>query len=206
MPETKTIPDGYRTDARGRLVPKELIKPVDLLRDELVTELFTGALDLHDRMVTFKAKVFASVGTFAQMSAEEYGTAIGGRKGNISLYSFDGRFKIQVATADHIQFDERLQAAKALIDECIGEWSKGSSAEIRVLVQDAFRVDLEGNLNTGRILGLRRLEITDARWQRAMKAIGESVQVIGTKSYVRVYQRVGETDQYEAVTLDIAKA
>jgi hypothetical protein len=37
-----------------------------------------------------------------------------------------------------------------------------------------------------------------------MTAIGESVQVTGSKQYVRVYERIGQTDQYQPIPLDIA--
>ena len=37
-----------------------------------------------------------------------------------------------------------------------------------------------------------------------MQAIGDACQVVGSKSYIRVYQRVGDTDQYEPISLDIA--
>jgi hypothetical protein len=97
-----------------------------------------------------------------------------------------------------------LQAAKTLIDECIKAWSEGSSPEIQVLVQSAFETDKEGNLNHGRILSLRRYAIKDERWQRAMLAIGESIQVVGSKQYVRFYQRRDDTDQYDAIGLDFA--
>lgn len=36
-----------------------------------------------------------------------------------------------------------------------------------------------------------------------MKAIGESVQVIGTKQYVRFYERVGDSDRYAPISLDM---
>ncbi|HBD3577559.1 TPA: DUF3164 family protein, partial [Escherichia coli] len=62
----------------------------------------------------------------------------------------------------------------------------------------------EGNINTGRVLALRRLEIEDERWNNAMTLIGEAVQVIGSKSYIRVYERVGDSDEYRAIPLDIA--
>ena len=39
-----------------------------------------------------------------------------------------------------------------------------------------------------------------------MEAIGEAVQVVGSRSYIRVYERVGESDQYRAIPLDIAGA
>ncbi|ECZ4733075.1 DUF3164 family protein, partial [Salmonella enterica] len=51
---------------------------------------------------------------------------------------------------------------------------------------------------------LRRLDITDERWLKAMDAIGEAVQVVGSRSYIRVYERVGDSDQYRPIALDIA--
>lgn len=206
MSVTLVIPDGYKKDARGHLIPDTLVKPIDLTRDRLVLELIEKARVLHSLIATFKNSVFADVAAFVQLSGEEYGVKLGGKKGNVTLFSFDGAYKVLVATADKIMFDERLQAAKGLIDECIGEWSQGSRPEIMVLVQEAFQTDKEGNLNTARILGLRRLEITDERWQRAMTAIGESVQVVGSKQYIRFYERVGDTDQYIPISLDIATA
>jgi hypothetical protein len=201
-----TIPQGWMKDAQGRFIPPSLITSIDKARDALVVELAAKAKDVSKTLGEFKARAFGDVAAFVQLSAEQYETKVGGKKGNVTLYSFDGRYKVQVATADNIVFDERLQAAKALIDECIEDWSKGSSPEIQVLVQGAFQADKEGNLNTGRILALRRFDIQDARWKRAMTAIGESVQVVGSKTYVRVYERVGDTDQYVAITLDIAAA
>ncbi|MEN1610884.1 DUF3164 family protein, partial [Pseudomonas aeruginosa] len=94
--------------------------------------------------------------------------------------------------------------AKALIDECLHEWTEGARAEVITLINDAFRVDQAGNIRTGSVLALRRLQIDDERWQRAMQAIGEAVQVVSTKAYVRIQERVGDTDQYRSIPLDIA--
>lgn len=197
------VPAGYMRNAQGHLVPLELVKPIDQERDRLVRELVALAKDLNARLVAGKSKMFGDVAAFVELSAEQYGVKRGGTKGNITLPTYDGAFKLQIATAENVTFDERLQAAKTLIDECINEWAKGSRPEIMVLVQQAFQTDKEGNLNVGRILGLRRLEIADPRWQEAMKAISESVQVIGTKQYVRLYERVGETDRYVPIALDM---
>lgn len=197
------IPEGYMRNAQGHLVPLELVKPIDQERDRLVRELVALAKDLNARLVAGKSKMFGDVAAFVELSSEQYGVKRGGTKGNITLPTYDGAFKLQIATAENVTFDERLQAAKTLIDECINEWAKGSRPEIMVLVQQAFQTDKEGNLNVGRILGLRRLDIADARWQEAMKAISESVQVIGTKQYVRLYERVGDSDRYVPIALDM---
>ncbi|KOP31795.1 sulfate transporter, partial [Xenorhabdus sp. GDc328] len=114
------------------------------------------------------------------------------------------RFKIQRAMQDRIAFDERLQAAKALIDECLADWTVDARPEIQTLINQAFITDKEGDINTGRVLALRRLGIDDERWVQAMVAIGEALQVVGSKSYLRVYERIGDTDRYQPIALDIA--
>lgn len=196
----------HMENAQGHWVPKSTIPEVDRAKDELVKEIVGKAKTLNEDIARFKAGTFGDIAAFVDLSAEKYGAKLRGAsgKGNITLMSFDGRYKVQRAISEHITFDEKLQAAKALIDECITDWAQGSREEIQVLVTSAFQVDKEGNINTGRVLGLRRLNITDERWQRAMTAISESVQVTGSKSYIRVYERVGDTDQYRAIPLDIA--
>ena len=198
------VPEGFRKDAKGCLVPEAMIRPIDRARDELVQELAQKAKAVSASLRAFKTESFADIAAFVDLSAEQYDVKLGGKKGNLTLYSFDGTFRVQVAIAEHMVFYERLQVAKQLIDECIVEWSQDSRDEIKVLVQAAFQTDKEGKINTGRVLALRRLDIRDAKWQKAMQAIGESLQVVGSKEYVRFYERVGDSDQYEPINLDVA--
>lgn len=198
------IQQDYKQDAKGRLVPLATIKPIDLARDQLVQEIVAKAKALNAALASFKSSVFADIGAFVELSVERYDTRLGGAKGNVTLVSFDGRFKVLRAIADTLTFDEGLQAAKALIDECVHEWTEGARSEIRALINDAFNVDKEGKISTGRILSLRRLDIQDEKWQRAMSALSDSVRVQCSRSYIRVYERVGDTDQYQAIPLDIA--
>ena len=199
-----TIPTGYKQDAKGRLIPLEAIKPIDLARDELVDDIVERARAVSQTLAAFKAGVFADIGAFIELSAERYDARIGGAKGSVSLVGFDGRYKVQRAMQDTLTFDEGLQAAKVLIDECVHEWSEGARPEIQALINDAFQVDRAGNISTGRILSLRRLDIQDEKWARAMQALGDSIRVQCSKSYVRVYERIGDSDQYRAIPLDIA--
>lgn len=193
----------YREDAAGRLIPVSMIKEIDLARDELVTDLAQRAEAMHAGLREFKRRVFDDLRAFIDLSAEQYGVALGGRKGNVTLVSFDGQYKVQLAVAERMVFDERLQAAKALVDECIVAWSETSRAEIKVLVNAAFQTDQEGRINTGRVLGLRRLDIRDPKWQLAMTAIGESLQVASSKEYVRFYKRIAG-NEYAPIPLDLA--
>jgi hypothetical protein len=203
---SKKVPEGFREDGQGRMVAVENIKEIDLLRDELVKELVDKARDVNATLAAYKTRAFGEIAAFISLSAEKYRVVLGGQKGNVTLLSFDGRYKIQRAIAESITFDERLKAAKELIDECLHDWTEGARSEIRTLITDAFRVDQEGNIRTGNVLALRRLDITDERWMRAMQAIGDAAQVVGSKSYVRVYERDDATGQYQQISLDIAGA
>lgn len=204
LQQNPKIPEGFMQDAKGALWPTESVREIDITRDELVREIVERAKLQQKHLVKFKAGVFGDIEAFIQLSGEKYGVKMGGTKGNVSLLSFDGRFKVQRAVSESLVFDERLQVAKELIDECIHVWSQGSRSEIRALINDAFQVDKEGRVNSARILSLRRLDIKDEQWNKAMQAIGESIQVSGSKTYFRVYERIGSTDQYEAISLDIA--
>lgn len=206
MSNIDTTPNGYMKDQAGRLVPIESVKPIDIERDKLVKEIIGRAKTLNGQIAEFKVAAFGDIAAFIELSAEQYGAKVGGTKGNVTLLSFDGKYKVQRAIAEHISFDERLQAAKALIDECIHDWSQDSRPEIKTLINDAFQVDKEGNINTGRVLGLRRMDIADERWNKAMQAIGDAVQVVGSKSYIRVYERDDETGDYNPISLDVAGA
>lgn len=198
------IPDGYREDAKGNLVPIAKIREIDLMRDNLVNEIVQEAIELSVLLKDYKANVFGNIAAFVQLSAEQYGAKLGGDKGNVTLVSFDGKYKIQRAYAESLVFDERLQAAKSLIDDCIGNWAEGANDNIRILVNGAFEVDKEGKINTTKVLSLRQYKIDDPEWLRAMDAISDSLRVAGTKAYVRIYKRIGDSDEYTPISLDIA--
>lgn len=199
-----TMLDGYMEDAKGNLIPEAKVKEVDKLRDELARGVVRGAKDLQTAMKAFRAATLGDIQAFAELSAEKYGAKRGGQKGNISLLSFDGRYKVQVQISEHLSFGEQLQAAKALIDECLTEWTQGSPDEIKAIINQAFAVDREGRVNTGAILGLRKLDIADPRWRQAMEAIADSLQVVGSKKLLRVYERREEDGTYQPIALDLA--
>jgi hypothetical protein len=196
--------NGGMYDPKGRWIPHRLIKPVDLARHQLVLELAAQAREVSDVIAAFKKRAMDDIQAFLELSAEQYGAKLGGAKGNLTLLSFDGRYKIIRSTADQLAFDERLQVAKALVDECIHEWAEGSRDEIRALVEHAFQVDKEGKVSAERVLGLRRIGIKHPKWTAAMEAISDSVRVVASKAYLRVYERVGDSNEYVPISLDAA--
>jgi hypothetical protein len=193
----------YMTDSQGRQVPVELVSEIDKLRDQTVRRIADEAMKMKEVLAAFKQRIRDDIYTFVELSANRFGKSWGGKKGNITLSAFDGKFRLIVAMDDQIVFDERLQVAREIIGECLDKWSDGARPEIRMLVNDAFQVDKTGKISTARVLGLRRLEIHDPDWQKAMRAITESIQVSGSKQYLRFYERDGN-GEYHQIPLDVA--
>lgn len=191
-------------DAKGRLVPRRLVRDVDLARDGIVRELIEKAMAHSALLAKFKRDVLNDIQAFTELSAEQYGVQLGGDKGNITLLTYDGKYKVTRQIADLLVFDERLQVAKQLVDECINEWSAGASDEIQALVAHAFQVDKAGKVSTERVLGLRKLAIDAPRWTAAMRAIADSIAVVSTSTYVRFYERIEGTEQWRPISLDFA--
>jgi hypothetical protein len=203
---TPTIPPGYWLDAHDNLIPESKVKPIDQLRHQVVTDLCRMAEVQAAALGKFKTDAMMEVASFCALSLDQYGVRTGGEKGNITLVSFDGRYKLVRQMQDKIVFGEQLMAAKALIDECVHLWAAGASDNIKVLVNHAFQADKEGKINTARVLGLRRLDIKDDKWLSAMQAIADSMQTASTKPYIRFYKRNALTLEYVPIVLDVAGA
>ena len=196
----------YLRDAKGSLVPIGAVKPMDLLIDELVRKKLRRARRLSKLLAAFRETTFDDVGELQALLAQEYGATLGGTKGNVTLTTFDGREKIQVASAERIVFGPELEIAKKLIDECLSEWSAESHEWIRALVHRVFDVDKEGQISHAGLFMLLRVNITEERWLRAMQAIRDSMRVSGSRRYTRFYDRPAGDVDWLGVKLDIANA
>ena len=202
----KKIVDGkeFLEDGNGGLIPVSAIKPIDLKRHEAVTSIMADTFKERDRLIEFKKSIWLRVQDFLAESAKDSGARkFGGAKGNVTLTSFDGKYKVMVAVNDTIQFNEKLQVAKQLIDKCVASWSEGVNENLRAIVDNAFNVGKSGLVSTSRVLGLRRLNIKDPTWKKAMDAITESMQVASSKTYMRFYERQSD-GSYKQIPLDVA--
>jgi hypothetical protein len=208
IPDGRQTVDGreYMENAEGGLTPLALVKPQDQMQDDLVRREIGFFIALSEQVARFKGHLFDNLGAFEALLAEQYGAKVGGPKGNKTLMTFDGLFKLQVQVADNIVFGPELQVAKTLVDECLNEWAAGSRDEIRAIVTRAFNTDKEGQINRSEVFMLLRLDISDARWKRAMEAIRDAMRIVGSKTYVRAFRRAAQDAPWEPITIDLAKA
>ena len=203
--ESTKVPDGFFKDAKNRLVPESMVRPIDRERDALVRSVVAKTEAMTESIAEWRKSVLGDINAFITLSAEQFGAKLGGQKGNVTLNTYDGSFKIVIAVSDVSNCDERINVAKALIDECIEDWSASSGPEIKIIVSDTFKVDGEGKVNPRKVLDLRKFVFDDPRWNRAMEAIADAIQVVSSKAYLRIYRRDPDTNAMIPYNLDGGK-
>lgn len=196
-------------DHKGSLIRDEVVKPKDKLEDQTVRKIIKFACDLSAQVARFKLHTMADLTALDELVAEKYGwIKLGNKgKGNRSYMTFDGLMKVSVQVADFMDYGPELQVAKALLDECLNEWSAEADPKIQTIVTQAFDTDQEGKVNRSKILMLLRLDVKDERWARAMDAIRDAQRPRSTKEYVRfAFRDHADAKNWTAITIDLASA
>ncbi|USE71491.1 hypothetical protein CTT31_20615 [Pseudoalteromonas maricaloris] len=200
------IPEGYMKDGKGNLVAIANIKQTDLIKDEFVKQAVALAEKQQKELAEFKRLQMEQADNFMELLAQEYDVNLGGKKGNVTLRSFDNKLAVSIQSQERIELGPEEKLATELIFQCLDEWSEGSNQNIKAVVKKAFSTDKQGKVNPQRILGLRRLEIVDetGKWHRAMDILAESINVIDSVRFIRFYKQDDHGND-NAVSLDIAK-
>ncbi|MEK0158308.1 DUF3164 family protein [Pseudoalteromonas piscicida] len=200
------IPEGYMKDGKGNLVAIANIKQTDLIKDEFVKQAVALAEKQQKELADFKRLQMEQADNFMELLAQEYDVNLGGKKGNVTLRSFDNKLAVSIQSQERIELGPEEKLATELIFQCLDEWSEGSNQNIKAVVKKAFSTDKQGKVNPQRILGLRRLEIVDetGKWHRAMDILAESINVIDSVRFIRFYKQDDHGND-NAVSLDIAK-
>ena len=200
------IEDGFWIDKKGEKVHPDLIKADDKLKDDVVEKLCQKAKGVSQHIFDFKQLAFSEVEEFYNLLLEKYKVDIkkNSKKGNLTLENYSGTFKVIIAVADRIAFDEKLTIAKTKIDEYLHEVTENASADIQTLITKAFEVDKKGDISPKKIMALKAYDIKHKKWLEAMGIIDEATEIVSSKNYIRFYSRKRIEDAYVQIQLDIA--
>lgn len=194
-------------NSAGQAVPAQYVPPRDKKASALVARHIKAAAALSKKLRELREAVLGDIDAFVDWSASANGVeAPGGEKGNINLTSFDGLTQIRIRKPEYIEFDERLQHAKGLIDQFIS--GQTPDARSRVLIQminAAFTTTRDGRLRADAICAVqRRINLHDQLWTRAMQLIESSKQAVKAKTYIRFYARPDTESDWTMIPLNIA--
>lgn len=198
--------NGLWVNKKGEGTHPDLIRADEKIKDELVEKLIVQAVDISSILNRFKKDALGEVNDYFDLLLQNYhlDALKNSKKGNITLENYSGTMKVQIQNADSVSFDEKLQIAKIKIDECLHELTEGSSPEIKTLITKAFEVDKKGDINAKKILALKSYDISHPKWIEAMIIIDESIEIVGSKAYIRFYTRESTNKEYKLISLDLA--
>lgn len=195
---------GEWINRNGKPIPMKNIPKHIRRRDKTVGAIMKLALKLQERMKSDKAKMHKLVNDYCKYVAEVKDSSDLTPEGNLQLSDYANLNLVSLYQNQIIGFDEQLNVAKGIINKCLVKWSKGSNVNLRIIVDNAFKIDNKGNLNRATILGLTQIEINDKNWQKAISLIKSSIFTKDTKQYLKIAMRSDTKQKFEGVTLDMS--
>jgi len=197
------VPEGYMRDSQGRLVHESTLSEADAMRKRLVTDLVSRAIGEAAAVTKFVEAAYAELYSFCQLSAERFGVRWG-ETDSFSMTSICGRFKIACDVDQGIAINESVGAAKALLDECLSDWSAGGKPQAVALLANTFRPTRNGKLSLTRLFDLLRNRdkpefVGEEKFQRLCDALEAAIQTTGKRRYMRFYARRTPADKWEMV-------
>ena len=188
-------------DDAGLECPVKYIDKKVLTRHNVVEKVLKKVEKAQQELVSLKKDLFKEVKGYLDQVASEYGEDW---KGNAKLLNFNKTKEVEMSICRCIAFDERLNIAKAKIDDCLKRWSGTASDELKILVLRAFNVDKKGNVDVRQILGLKQFRFEDPVWQEAMQIIDESITTTNSKEYMSFSVRDNPRGQFKNISLNFS--
>lgn len=189
-------------DSNGNEVPTKYVSKYDKARDKVVNRIHKRFLVARKQLETLVAESIAELQELSHLK-ESLGT-----KGNYSASSFNGLARVSIRQRFDIRLDERVAKAREMmlgyIDGVLSRVGDADAQALRLIVNEAFRVNSSGFLSTGRIMSLLRMEINNADWVQAKLLLQDSLKPQKGKQYLMCEARPDTQHDFQQVRLDIA--
>lgn len=195
---------GSWIDSAGNEIPAKYVPAHEKRRDLVVEKVFKKAKDLEDKMKKVKEQINEELKNYVKLLTSENKVSENW-KGNMQLSDFSGTIQVDLDIKDVVEFDERLNIAKGLIDEYLSEKCDASgNEELKMIVQQAFNIDKKGLVNHYMLKRLCKLKIKHKTWIKAVELIKESEKVTNTREYVVFRHRATPRDKWNTINLNFS--
>lgn len=188
--------------ARKVAIENEKRSAYEALKESMIYDLVTTALELQKQVQAFKNKSFEDMRTVYDL-LKEYANRSEDDKGNFQIISKDGTKKILFSRQDSGFFDERSkQAERHIIDFVNAQFAD------ELATKDLISSLLErkrGNLDIKLVQKLYAMEdrFDSENWKQGLKLLKESWQSGDSKFYVNFYVK-NENDEWKHVNINFS--
>jgi hypothetical protein len=172
-------------------VPVTAIGKIDLKKNQTAIKIAEKFKEMAVRLQNLKDFAFDAADEIYELQLKAYeidGRDVERMKGNFTFFSYDKRFKVEVNIGQRLEFDDKINLAKAEIDEYLKEITEGQNSDIMIIVNNAFTT-VRGKLDPKRILQLFSYQIKNVRWKKAMEILQDSITTNHSKRYIKVSER-----------------
>jgi hypothetical protein len=200
------VPEGYRKDHKGNLVPEANIREIVKQEDELVNSLIEEAKSIAGIITDFKTRALAAIDDHQAESARQLKAKVNAdqeKQRSKTLWSFDHGRKVKSTSYEFKEFDGRLSVAKGLFDKVINRMSETADPVLVAIVEDLLDVN-SGTINGNKMLALKKYEVPDPDWKKAMEAASQALTIVNSKRYVLFYE-YDENGAETRISLNIAQ-
>jgi hypothetical protein len=178
-------------DHNGYEIPMSSVAKIELQKDKTARKMADKFKKMSVMLYNLKDEAFDEADKIYEAQLRAY--EIDGRdtekmKGNFTFYSYDKHFKIEVNIGQRLEFDDKINLAKAEIDEYLKDITEGQNNDIITIVNHAFTT-VRGKLDHKKILQLFSYKIKNARWEKAMTLLKDSITTNHSKRYIKVLER-----------------
>jgi hypothetical protein len=199
LAELETLFNAKKEQERNEINQKRA--DYEALRNETIDKLVTRAVVLSNMLKDFKTGVFDDLSTLYDL-LKEYSSRHADGKGNFTIESQDGDYKIEFSRQTLGSFDERAdQAAFHIIDFVNSRWS--GDVETKELITGILERS-KGKFDIKQIQKLYAMEakFNDPNWLEGIRLFKEAWRPSETKDYTRFW--VKYKGEYQAVNLNFS--
>jgi len=193
----------FLTNGQGKKIPIAAILPVDVEREMMIQQLFEIALSLQEVIAAKKQEMYKLINGFLGngVGREVDAQAIE----NITFTSYDGSKQVHLRRTERIDYNEHLNQAFKLLNECLVEWTGGGNHELQALVQQVISAGKKGKIDHAMLLRLQRVNSKHPKFLEAQKLIKLSIVTNMAKQYLSFRQRQGEESKWQTISLNFSQ-
>lgn len=193
-------------NCNGNLVQVSRLRADVVLTDQVTRSIVGKMRDLAAHNARVKREIFEEVQAYQDLMFGQYNARVGGRRGGLTISSFNDLQKVVLSTTDYSRVTAALPAAQALMNEILDDLTGNVGADIRTLIMAAFERDEKtGRVNVQRLNGLKKYSLDHPKWADFIMAINDAIEPAGSKEGVRAYVRASHTDEPKQIVVDFSR-